>query len=128
MSDTNQAVQSQRQARRYKISCAVTGMHGSLFLRYETRPCNIRRFLTPLKTEKFIVKMIFLISMLKTMIVGTRQNCLVEYPQSMFWIKNKKIRYMYTPVYPQFYYIKVGLRRYIFHGHVFLMWIYADTV
>ena len=29
-----------------------------------------------------------------------------EYPQSMFWSKNKKNRY--TPAYPQFYYIKVG--------------------
>ena len=25
-----------------------------------------------------------------------------EYPQSMFWSKNKKNRYMYTPAYPSF--------------------------
>ena len=31
-----------------------------------------------------------------------------EYPQSMFWIKNKKIRY--TPLKPQFFYIKVGFK------------------
>ena len=31
-----------------------------------------------------------------------------EYPQSMFWNKNKKKRY--TPVNPIFYYIKVGLK------------------
>ena len=29
-----------------------------------------------------------------------------EYPQSMFWSKNKKN--MYTPAYPSFAYIKVG--------------------
>ena len=31
-----------------------------------------------------------------------------EYPQSMFWSKNKKNRY--TPVKPQFFYIKVGFK------------------
>ena len=31
-----------------------------------------------------------------------------EYPQSMFWSKNKKNRY--TPAYPQIYYIKVGFK------------------
>ena len=31
-----------------------------------------------------------------------------EYPQSMFWSKNKKNRY--TPAYPSFAYIKVGFR------------------
>ena len=31
-----------------------------------------------------------------------------EYPQSMFWSKNKKSRY--TPAYLQFYYIKVGFK------------------
>ena len=36
-----------------------------------------------------------------------------EYPQSMFWSKNKKNRY--TPPY------KWGLRGYSLHGHVFLM-------
>ena len=30
------------------------------------------------------------------------------YPQCMFWIKNKKIRY--TPAYPSFAIIKVGFR------------------
>ena len=38
-----------------------------------------------------------------------------EYPQSMFWIRNKKY------CIPEFYYIKVALERVIFHGHVFLM-------
>ena len=31
-----------------------------------------------------------------------------EYPQSMFWSKNKKIRY--TPANPIFFYIKVGFK------------------
>ena len=35
-----------------------------------------------------------------------------EYPQSMFWSKNKKNRY--TPAYSSF-------RGYTFHGHVFMM-------
>ena len=31
-----------------------------------------------------------------------------EYPQSMFWVKNKKNRY--TPANPSFAYIKVGFK------------------
>ena len=49
-----------------------------------------------------------------------------EYPQSMFWSKNKKNRY--TPHIPQFFYIKVGFKGvYISRtcfpddGHVFVM-------
>ena len=42
-----------------------------------------------------------------------------EYPQSMFWSKNKKNRY--TPAYPIFTTYKWGLRGYAFHEHVFLM-------
>ena len=42
-----------------------------------------------------------------------------EYPQSMFWSKNKKNRY--TPVYPSFAIKKWGIRGYILHRHVFLM-------
>ena len=41
------------------------------------------------------------------------------YPQSMFWINNKKNRY--TPANPSFSIYKWGLRGYTFHGHVFLM-------
>ena len=44
-----------------------------------------------------------------------------EYPQCMFWIKNKKIRY--TPAIPSFSILKWGLRGFILHGHVFLMWL-----
>ena len=32
-----------------------------------------------------------------------------EYPQSMFWSKNKKNRYTLTCI-PQFYYMKVGFK------------------
>ena len=38
---------------------------------------------------------IIFLFLLKTLIVGSN-----EYPQSMFWSKNKKI--MYTPVHPNF--------------------------
>ena len=42
-----------------------------------------------------------------------------EYPQSMFWSKNKKNRY--TPAYPSFTILKWGLMGYTLHGHVFMM-------
>ena len=42
-----------------------------------------------------------------------------EYPQSMFWSKNKKNRY--TPAYPSFAIKQWGLRGYTLHGHVILM-------
>ena len=42
-----------------------------------------------------------------------------EYPQSMFWSKNKENRY--TPVYPSFTILMWGMRGYTLHGHVFLM-------
>ena len=42
-----------------------------------------------------------------------------EYPQSMFWSKNKKNRY--TPEYPRFTIQKWGSRGYTLHGHAFVM-------
>ena len=39
-----------------------------------------------------------------------------EYPQLMLWITNKKNRY--TPLKPQFYYIKVGFKGYVLHRQV----------
>ena len=42
-----------------------------------------------------------------------------EYPQSIFWSKNKKNRY--TPAYPSFTILKWGLTGYLFHGYVFMM-------
>ena len=44
-----------------------------------------------------------------------------EYPQSMFWSKNKKNRY--TPAYPSFDIQKWGSWGYALHGHVFLMFL-----
>ena len=64
----------------------------------KTRPCNMV-FFSPVKTENFIrKKLIFFLILLKTEIMGT--NGSNEYPQSMFWSKNKKKRY--TPAYPSF--------------------------
>ena len=40
-----------------------------------------------------------------------------EYPQSMFWSKNKKNRY--TPAKPQFLYIKVGFKGVYFSWTMF---------
>ena len=42
-----------------------------------------------------------------------------EYPQPMFWSKNKKNRY--TPANPSLSIQKWGSRGYTLHGHVFLM-------
>ena len=42
-----------------------------------------------------------------------------EYPQSMFWSKNKKNKY--SPPYPSFPILKWGSRGYSLHGHVFVM-------
>ena len=42
-----------------------------------------------------------------------------EYPQSMFWSKNKKNRY--TPAYPSFTVCKWVIRRYSLYGNVFLI-------
>ena len=42
-----------------------------------------------------------LIFLLKTFIVDTRRGGSNEYPQSMFWIKDKK-KNMYTPFHPSF--------------------------
>ena len=42
------------------------------------------------------------------MLEPPRRGCSNEYPQSMFWSKNKKNRY--TLANPQFYYIKVGFK------------------
>ena len=43
-----------------------------------------------------------------------------EYPQSMFWVKNKII--LYTPLETLVLLYKIGVSwGYTFHGHVFLM-------
>ena len=69
----------------------------------KTCPCNIQKFLSE-KNENFIGKiLIVLIFLPRTYIVGTN-----EYPQCVFWIKSKKIRY--TLANPSFFYIKVGFK------------------
>ena len=47
------------------------------------------------------------------------RGCSNEYPQSMFWIKNKKNILTQTQI--LLYIKKWGLRGYSLHGHVFLM-------
>ena len=72
----------------------------------KTCPCNIQRFFLALKFENFQQKMfdIFLILAQNIdcgyMLEPPRRSGSNEYPQSMFWSKNKKNRY--TPVNPSF--------------------------
>ena len=48
-----------------------------------------------------------------------------EYPQSLFWNKNKKNRYtLYTPI----FLYKSGIRGYTLHGHVNLMLRFCSFV
>ena len=72
--------------------------------------------------ENFNGKMISLIFLLKTLIVGTRSaSGSNEYPQSMFWIKkNKKNRFI--PCELQFYCKKVV------YGGVYITWTWFPDV
>ena len=63
--------------------------------------CNIQRIVSFVKTENFDGK--------KLDIFNIFAQKLIEYPQSMFWIKNKENI-------PQFYYKKVG------YEGVFISW------
>ena len=73
----------------------------------KTCPCNILRFFMAVKKIIYYVFLIF----------AQNINCggSNEYPQSMFWSKNKKK--MYTPVNPSFR----GVRGSSLHGLVFVM-------
>ena len=72
----------------------------------KTCPCNIQIFFSAVKIEKFRQKSfdIFLICAQNIYCGYTleppRPGGSNEYPQSMFWSKNKKNRY--TPAYPSF--------------------------
>ena len=72
----------------------------------KTCPCNIQRFLKLWKNENFQLKNfdIFLIFAQNIdcgyTLEPPRRGGSNEYPQSMFWSKNKKNRY--TPPYPSF--------------------------
>ena len=81
----------------------------------KTCPCSIQRFfLVKKKNENFVGKI--LIS--QNLDCGYTSN---EYPQSMFWSKNKKNRY--TPTNSVLLYKSGGFRGYSLHRHVFLMYL-----
>ena len=81
-------------------------VHVNTLFIMKTCPCNTSRFFSPVKIENFIgfLKNIFLIFAQNIDFGYTleppRRGGSNEYPQSMFWSKNKKNRY--TPVYPSF--------------------------
>ena len=72
----------------------------------KTCPCNKQRFFSVVKIEDFVGKiLIFFLFLLQNIDCGymlepPRRGGSKEYPQSMFWSKNKKNRY--TPAYPRF--------------------------
>ena len=72
----------------------------------KTCPCNTQGFFSPVKIENFMRKKnnIFLIFAQNIdcgyTLEPPRRGGSNEYPQSMFWSKNKKNRY--TPAYPSF--------------------------
>ena len=95
---------------------------------YENLPmllCNIQRFFSGVKIENVSRKKkdIFNIFAQNTdweyKLEPPHQGHSNQYPQSMFWNKNKKK--MVYPCKPQFYYIKVGYEEYTLHGHVIEM-------
>ena len=65
-------------------------------------PCNIQRFFSAVKIENFLIKndSFSYFCSKHRLCVHTNIDC--EYPQSMFWSKNKKNRY--TPANPSFVY------------------------
>ena len=66
----------------------------------KTRSCNIQQYFTAVKMFIFRLNfLIFFLFLLKTLIVGTHNQC--------FGAKIRKIVY---PCKPQFYYIKVGCK------------------
>ena len=79
-----------------------------IILQYITKtcPCNIQRFFSVAKKENFVRKcLIFFLIFAQNIDRGytlepPRRGGSNEYPQSMFWSKNKKNRY--TPAYPRF--------------------------
>ena len=86
-------------------------------------PCNIQRFFCALKIGNFQLKIfdIFLIFAQNIDCGYTLeppcQGGSNEYPQSMFWSKNKKNRY--TPVYPSFAIHKSGVQGGIHYTDMF---------
>ena len=101
-----------------KINCII-GQH------YEKHVHAIYRKIFGSKTENFQWKKMIFFSFFFAQNIDCgytleppRRGGSNEYPQSMFWSKNKK-KNRYTPVYPSF--TIWGIRGYILHGHVFLI-------
>ena len=80
-------------------------------------PMQYTEILKFLKNENFSVDIVGFIFCSKHRLLGRGGSN--EYPQSMFWSKNKKNGY--TPANPSFTILKWGSREYTLHGHVFLM-------
>ena len=82
----------------------------------KTCPCNVQKIFGCENKNFHWKKNIFLIFAQNIdcgyMLELPRRGGSNEYPQSMFWSKNKKNRF--HPAHPR------GLRGYTFHGHVFL--------
>ena len=82
-------------------------------MHYENTPIQMLK-ISPPKTESFQIKiLIFFHISAQNIDCGyplepPRRGGSNEYPKSMFWAEIRKI--MYTPVNPQFYYIKVGFK------------------
>ena len=89
----------------------------------KTCPCNIQRFFSSVKIEKFMrIFFIFFLFLLKNIDCGyslepPRQGGSNEYPQSMFLSKNKKNRY--TPANPSFAIYKSGVQGGIYYTDMF---------
>ena len=71
----------------------------------KTCPCNIQRFFSPVKIEISLDFLNIFLIFAQNIDCGytlepPRRGGSNEYPQSMFWSKNKKNRY--TPAYPSF--------------------------
>ena len=97
----------------------------------ENTPMQYMEIFSSVKIESFIGKIsILLIFLLKTLILGTRKNRLVE--AVLKSIHNlsfgAKIRKISVPSIPQFSYIKLVFKGvYTLHGYVFLMSRYKTT-
>ena len=81
---------------------ALGGKEGNIT---KTCPCNKQRFFSTVTIENFIRKfLIFFLFLLQNIDCGYSleppRRGSNEYPQSMFWSKNKKNRYI--PAYPSF--------------------------
>ena len=92
-----------------------------LTIHYENMPMQVTEIFKLVKNENFQQKVFNIFLIFAQNIDCGYTACRGgsnEYPQSMFWSKNK--RNEYTPANPIFY-IKVGFSGYSCHRHVFLL-------